>query len=90
MPFVRRRRPYAFVPCRKKRRFRASYPKAPLVGANVPDYVRLRQVVERKRFFFEKKNQKTFVTVGCGSDRAKSRRTRSFFASFFSKKEALA
>jgi hypothetical protein len=42
-----------------------------------------------KRFFFEKKNQKTFGPAGCGNAGAESRRTKSFFASFFSKKEAL-
>jgi len=40
-------------------------------------------------FFFEKKNQKTFGLGGCGPAVAKARRTKSFFASFFSKKEVL-
>jgi hypothetical protein len=41
----------------------------------------------RKRFFFEKKKQKTFALAGSGSGRARARRSKSFFASFFSKKE---
>jgi hypothetical protein len=46
----------------------------------------------RKRFFFEKKpvraaKQKTFGPAGVGTFRARARRTESFFASFFSKKE---
>jgi hypothetical protein len=44
---------------------------------------------ESKRFFFEKKKQKTFAPAGVGSGVATTRRSKSFFASFFSKKEAL-
>jgi hypothetical protein len=44
---------------------------------------------ESKRFFFEKKNQKTFVPAGCGAVSVTARSNRSFFASFFAKKEAL-
>jgi hypothetical protein len=42
-----------------------------------------------KRFFFEKKNQKTFAPAGVGTGRATAPSKRKFFASFF-KKEALA
>jgi hypothetical protein len=44
---------------------------------------------ERKRFFFEKKKQKTFAHGGRGSRVPEPAISRSFFASFFSKKEAL-
>jgi hypothetical protein len=44
---------------------------------------------EEKRFFFEKKKQKTFGPWGRWRGRASARRCKSFFASFFSKKEAL-
>jgi hypothetical protein len=49
---------------------------------------------ERKRFFFEKKaprlgKQKTFANCGVWRGRADARGSGSFFASFFSKKEAL-
>jgi len=41
-------------------------------------------------FFFEKKNQKTFVSFYMECAKIPRRQTRkSFFASFFSKKEAL-
>jgi len=43
-----------------------------------------------KRFFFEKKKQKFSFTASYGRDGASARRSESFFASFFSKKEALA
>jgi hypothetical protein len=43
----------------------------------------------RKRFFFEKKKQKTFA-IWPGGWNGRRARTRSFFASFFSKKEVLA
>jgi len=43
-----------------------------------------------KRFFFEKKKQKLSFTASRGRDGARARRSESFFASFFSKKEALA
>jgi len=43
---------------------------------------------KRKRFFFEKKKQKTFAPGGSGPASASARRTESFFASIFSKKEA--
>jgi hypothetical protein len=43
-----------------------------------------------KRFFFEKKKQKTFIYCGRLDAPTSARRTESFFASFFSKKEALA
>jgi hypothetical protein len=46
-------------------------------------------VVGSKRFFFEKKNQKTSAPGGCGIGGATAPRSRSFFASFFSKKEVL-
>jgi hypothetical protein len=46
-------------------------------------------VVSRKRFFFEKKNQKTFALGGFGLGIARAPRSRSFFASFFAKKEVL-
>jgi hypothetical protein len=42
-----------------------------------------------KRFFFEKKNQKTFRPAGCGNTVATARRNQSFFASFCSQKEVL-
>jgi len=44
-----------------------------------------------KKFFFEKKNQKTFVNWGLCPWRRQRRakRSKSFFASFFSKKEVL-
>jgi hypothetical protein len=41
----------------------------------------------RKKFFFEKKNQKTFAIGGVGQGGATTPRSKSFFASFFSKKE---
>jgi hypothetical protein len=44
----------------------------------------------RKRFFFEKKKQKTFGPAGAGTRAPQPAGSRSFFASFFSKKEALA
>jgi hypothetical protein len=44
----------------------------------------------RKRFFFEKNNQKTFSTLGHGLLRQRGRFSESFFAFFFQKKEALA
>jgi hypothetical protein len=40
-------------------------------------------------FFFEKKNQKTFGLGGFGPAVVTARSTKSFFASFFSKKEVL-
>jgi hypothetical protein len=49
----------------------------------------MRNFIIRKRFFFEKKKQKTFCPAGCGEGRANAPRSKSFFASFFSKKEAL-
>jgi hypothetical protein len=42
-----------------------------------------------KTFFFGKKNQKTSVPGGCGGAVAPAPRSGSFFAAFFSKKEAL-
>jgi hypothetical protein len=45
---------------------------------------------ETKNFFFEKKKQKTSAHWGLGDAAATTRRTKSFFASFFSKKEGLA
>jgi hypothetical protein len=42
-----------------------------------------------KRFFFEKKKQKTFGLAGCGDVRGKANNSRSFLLLFF-KKEALA
>jgi hypothetical protein len=47
----------------------------------------------RKYFFFEKKKQKTSVNFGAGAVAAPTpmaQSGRSFFAAFFSKKEALA
>jgi hypothetical protein len=38
----------------------------------------------------KKSNQKTFAPAGAGTGRASARKSKSFFASFFSKKEALA
>jgi tRNA(Ile)-lysidine synthase len=51
-------------------------------------------LVRRKRFFFEKKNQKTFTLLvrgfgNCGRSRPRTKGIKVFFASFFSKKEAL-
>jgi len=43
----------------------------------------------RKRFFFEKKKQKTFAYWGRGHLPVHGPQEKSFFASFFSKKEAL-
>jgi len=43
---------------------------------------------EGKRFFFEKKNQKTFGPAGCGGAVAKARNEQKFFASFFQKRSA--
>jgi hypothetical protein len=47
---------------------------------------------ESKRFFFEKKNQKTFgcLGMGRGRDNAHDPVNQSFFASFCSQKEVLA
>jgi hypothetical protein len=43
---------------------------------------------KEKRFFFEKKKQKTFAPAGVGPADAKARRTEVFFASFlFTKKK---
>jgi hypothetical protein len=42
-----------------------------------------------KKFFFEKKNQKTFVNVGFGDGGATAHGNQSFFASFCSQKEVL-
>jgi hypothetical protein len=42
-----------------------------------------------KRFFFEKKNQKTSGPAGFGIAGATTHRTKNFFASFFMKKEVL-
>jgi hypothetical protein len=44
---------------------------------------------EGKRFFFEKKNQKTFGPFEPGLCNAWDPRSKSFFASFFPKKEVL-
>jgi hypothetical protein len=44
---------------------------------------------ESKRFFFEKKNQKTFAPVGCGNVVATAHRNQKFFCYFFSKKAVL-
>jgi hypothetical protein len=43
---------------------------------------------EGKRFFFEKKNQKTFGPVGCGDAVASARNEQKFFGSFFQKRTA--
>jgi hypothetical protein len=42
---------------------------------------------EGKRFFFEKKNQKTFAPGGFGTGGANAPSKQSFFASFCSQKE---
>ncbi len=42
----------------------------------------------RKRFFFEKKNQKTFGPAGFGDGIAAARKEQKFFASFFQKRSA--
>jgi len=49
----------------------------------------LRCRIESKRFFFEKKKQKIFAPAGCGVRVPTPAVNESFFASFFSKKEAL-
>jgi hypothetical protein len=41
-----------------------------------------------KKFFFEKKNQKTFGPAGCGNADAKSPDEQKFFAYFFQKRSA--
>jgi hypothetical protein len=51
---------------------------------------RARSFKGRNGSFLEKKNQKTFGPAGFGVDGAKARNEKSFFASFFTKKEALA
>jgi general secretion pathway protein K len=43
----------------------------------------------RKRFFFEKKKQKTFALAGCGDSVAESCRSKVFFLLFFQKKQRL-
>jgi hypothetical protein len=42
-----------------------------------------------KRFFFEKKNQKTFGPAGCGNPVATARRNQSFLLLFVHKKKCL-
>jgi hypothetical protein len=42
---------------------------------------------ERKKFFFEKKNQKTFINLGRGGRNAPVPDSKSLFASFSSEKE---
>jgi hypothetical protein len=42
----------------------------------------------RKRFFFEKKKQKTSAPAGLGTSIATSHSKRKFFASFFQKRSA--
>jgi hypothetical protein len=39
-----------------------------------------------KRFFFEKKKQKTFAPAGAGTSRANAHIMQKFFASFFQKR----
>jgi hypothetical protein len=51
--------------------------------------VHIRRLSKEEVTFLKKSNQKTFALGGCGYAVAKARRSRSFFASFFSKKEAL-
>jgi hypothetical protein len=41
-----------------------------------------------KRFFFEKKNQKTFAPGGSDTAGARARNKQKFFASFFQKRSA--
>jgi hypothetical protein len=43
----------------------------------------------RQRFFFEKEQKKLLLTGGRGIGVASTHRSKSFFAAFFSKKEAL-
>jgi len=45
--------------------------------------------MEERMFFFEKKNQKTFIRSEPGVSSVFNPVNKSFFASFFSKKEAL-
>jgi hypothetical protein len=45
--------------------------------------------VRRKPFFFEKKNQKTFVTLADTGETSTDQIHKSFFGSFFTKKERL-
>jgi len=47
------------------------------------------QVKERSSFL-KKRTKKLLLTAGYGEGVAKARRSKSFFASFFSKKEGLA
>jgi hypothetical protein len=42
-----------------------------------------------KRFFFEKKKQKTFALAGIGTSRANARRSKSFLVTFFQKSNCL-
>jgi len=46
-------------------------------------------VKERKRFFFEKKNQKTFVNLGHSCCNAWVQNNKSLFGSFSTEKEHL-
>jgi hypothetical protein len=43
----------------------------------------------RQRFFFEERSKKLLLTGGRGIGVASTHRSKSFFAAFFSKKEAL-
>jgi len=45
--------------------------------------------VRRKQFFFEKKNQKTFAPLARTSETSTNQIHKSFFGSFFTKKELL-
>jgi hypothetical protein len=45
-------------------------------------------VRQSKRFFSEKKKQKTFAPAGVGNAGAPARSKRKFFASFFQKRSA--
>jgi hypothetical protein len=46
-----------------------------------------RQASEGRKFFFEKKNQKTFILVGHAAGEKRDS-TQKFFASFFQKRSA--
>jgi hypothetical protein len=46
--------------------------------------------VRRKQFFFEKKNQKTFVNLAHTGGTSTDQMNKSFFGSFSTKKELLA
>jgi hypothetical protein len=49
----------------------------------------LERFKEASASFLKKRSKKLLLAVGVGACRAGARRSKSFFASFFSKKEAL-